>query len=230
MPNDLLAELAQIDHIDGVKQANNDNLAPVDGLDLYAGNDDILARVLDMGGAGGILVASHIVGPQMRRMVDEPDRRAEIHERLTPVFEALSVAPAAISIEGALNLLGHDVGEPAPALRRRRRARDGDDPRDAARQRPRRSSSLSGSLRVLPLGGLGEIGKNMTVVEYEDRIVLVDVGLRFPTAEMMGIDLVLPDFAYLRGRVVGHRGDRHHARPRGPPRLPAVPAARARRA
>jgi ribonuclease J len=60
---------------------------------------------------------------------------------------------------------------------------------------------LSGPLRVLPLGGLGEIGKNMTVVEYEDRIIVVDVGLRFPTAEMMGIDLVLPDFAYLRGRV-----------------------------
>jgi ribonuclease J len=56
-------------------------------------------------------------------------------------------------------------------------------------------------VRVLPLGGLGEIGKNMTVVECDDRIVLVDVGLRFPTAEMMGIDLVLPDFAYLRGRV-----------------------------
>jgi ribonuclease J len=60
---------------------------------------------------------------------------------------------------------------------------------------------LSGPLRVIPLGGLGEIGKNMTVIEYEDRIVVVDVGLRFPTAEMMGIDLVLPDFAYLRGRV-----------------------------
>ena len=59
----------------------------------------------------------------------------------------------------------------------------------------------SGPLRVLPLGGLGEIGKNMTVVEFDDRIVLVDAGLRFPTAEMMGIDLVLPDFAYLRGRV-----------------------------
>jgi ribonuclease J len=56
-------------------------------------------------------------------------------------------------------------------------------------------------LRVLPLGGLGEIGKNMTVFEYEGRIVVVDVGLRFPTAEMVGIDLVLPDFSYLRSRV-----------------------------
>ncbi len=60
---------------------------------------------------------------------------------------------------------------------------------------------MSGALRVLPLGGLGEIGKNMTVVEYDGRIVVVDVGLRFPTPEMVGIDLVLPDFAYLRGRV-----------------------------
>ncbi len=57
------------------------------------------------------------------------------------------------------------------------------------------------ALRVLPLGGLGEIGKNMTVVEYDDRIVVVDVGLRFPTPEMIGIDLVLPDFSYLRERA-----------------------------
>ena len=56
-------------------------------------------------------------------------------------------------------------------------------------------------LRVLPLGGLGEIGKNMTVVEYEGRIVVVDTGLRFPTTDMLGIDLVLPDFSYLRERV-----------------------------
>jgi ribonuclease J len=56
-------------------------------------------------------------------------------------------------------------------------------------------------LRVLPLGGLGEIGKNMTVVEYDGRIIVVDVGLRFPTPEMVGIDLVLPDFSYLRERV-----------------------------
>lgn len=57
---------------------------------------------------------------------------------------------------------------------------------------------MSGKLRVLPLGGLGEIGKNMTVVEYDDRIVVIDVGLRFPTPEQTGIDLVLPDFTYLR--------------------------------
>jgi len=60
---------------------------------------------------------------------------------------------------------------------------------------------VSDALRVLPLGGLGEIGKNMTVVEYGGRIVVVDTGLRFPTAEMLGIDLVLPDFSYLRERA-----------------------------
>ena len=60
---------------------------------------------------------------------------------------------------------------------------------------------MTKTLRVLPLGGLGEIGKNMTVVEYDGRIVVVDTGLMFPTAEMLGIDLVLPDFSYLRDRV-----------------------------
>lgn len=112
MPNDLLAELAQLDHVEAVKQANNDNLALVDGLDLYAGNDDILARTLDLGGAGGILVASHIVGPEMRGMVDEPEHRAEIHEDLGPVFAALSVGPAAMTTKAALNLLGHRAGKP----------------------------------------------------------------------------------------------------------------------
>ncbi|MEA2481800.1 MAG: ribonuclease [Thermoleophilaceae bacterium] len=60
---------------------------------------------------------------------------------------------------------------------------------------------MSGKLRVLPLGGLGEIGKNMTVLEYEGRIVVVDTGLMFPTPDQLGIDLVLPDFAYLRSRA-----------------------------
>ncbi len=60
---------------------------------------------------------------------------------------------------------------------------------------------MPSKLRVLPLGGLGEIGKNMTVIEYDGRLVVVDTGLMFPTAEMHGIDLVLPDFSYLRERA-----------------------------
>jgi 4-hydroxy-tetrahydrodipicolinate synthase len=88
IPNDLLARLAQIEHIDGVKQANDDNLALIDGLDLYAGNDNTFARVLDMGGAGGILVASHVFGDEMRRLVDEPEHRAEIDAGLQDAYEA----------------------------------------------------------------------------------------------------------------------------------------------
>jgi 4-hydroxy-tetrahydrodipicolinate synthase len=110
MPNDLLAELAQLDNVVAVKQANAANLAPVDGLELYAGNDDMLADVLELGGAGGILVASHVVGEQMRRMVDEPARAREIEDGLRPLYEALAVAPNPIAIKAALNLLGHRVG------------------------------------------------------------------------------------------------------------------------
>jgi 4-hydroxy-tetrahydrodipicolinate synthase len=106
MPNDLLAELAQLDHIEAVKQANPDSLAQVDGLALYAGDDETLARTLDLGGAGGVLTASHIVGREMRRMVDEPEQRAAIDESLRPVFEALSILPRAIAVKAALKLLG----------------------------------------------------------------------------------------------------------------------------
>ncbi|MDQ3849776.1 MAG: 4-hydroxy-tetrahydrodipicolinate synthase [Actinomycetota bacterium] len=110
MPNDLLAELAQIEHVDYVKQANNDSLAPVDGLGLYAGNDDILARTLDLGGEGGICVASHVVGEEMARMVTEPARRAEIDRALRPVYRALAVTTNPIPVKAALSMLGHAVG------------------------------------------------------------------------------------------------------------------------
>ncbi len=60
---------------------------------------------------------------------------------------------------------------------------------------------MSDKLKLLPLGGVGEIGKNMMVAEYRGKIVVIDVGLMFPTPEMLGIDLVLPDFDYLRGRA-----------------------------
>jgi len=110
MPPDLLAELAQIPGISAVKQANAAELQMIDGLDLYAGDDGSLARVLDMGGAGGVLVASHIVGNEMRRMVDEPDRRAEIDDSLRDVYEALFLTSNPTCTKAALNLLGHEVG------------------------------------------------------------------------------------------------------------------------
>jgi 4-hydroxy-tetrahydrodipicolinate synthase len=110
IPPELLAELATIPRIEGVKQANAEELGIIDGLVLYAGDDGSLARVLDMGGAGGILVASHIVGNEMRRMVDEPDRRAEIDASLQDVYRTLFLTANPTCTKAALNMLGHNVG------------------------------------------------------------------------------------------------------------------------
>ena len=112
LPNDLLAELAQLDNIYGVKQANPDNLAKVDGLRIYAGNDDLLADVLDLGEPGGVLVASHLFGSEMRRMVDEPEHRREINDSLQDAYRDLAIAPMATTVKAALNLLGIRVGAP----------------------------------------------------------------------------------------------------------------------
>jgi 4-hydroxy-tetrahydrodipicolinate synthase len=110
MPPDLLAELAQIEHVDGVKQANPDELQPIDGLALYAGDDATFARTLDLGGAGGICVASHIVGNEMRRMVDEPERRGEIDASLRDVYATLFLTSSPTCTKAALKLLGHRAG------------------------------------------------------------------------------------------------------------------------
>jgi len=110
MAPDLLAQLAQIEHVEAVKQANDDELAPIDGLDVYAGNDGTLARTLDMGGPGGILVSSHVVGDQMRRMVDEPDNRAEIDASLRDVYDTLFLTANPICTKAALNMMGVRVG------------------------------------------------------------------------------------------------------------------------
>ena len=110
MPPDLLAELAQIDGIVAVKQANSDELQPIDGLAVLAGNDDILARNLDMGGAGGICVASHVVGPEMKRLFDEPEARAEIDASLRDVYSTLFITASPTPVKAAMNLLGHDAG------------------------------------------------------------------------------------------------------------------------
>jgi 4-hydroxy-tetrahydrodipicolinate synthase len=110
IPNDLLAELAQTENIAAVKQARYEDMQPIDGMSLLAGNDDILAKVMDLGGTGGILVASHLVGREMRRIIDEPDHRQEIEDGLRDLYKALTVTTNPIPIKTALQLAGHDVG------------------------------------------------------------------------------------------------------------------------
>ena len=82
--------------------------------------------------------------------------------------------------------------------------------------------SKQGKLKIIPLGGLGEVGKNMTAYEFQNKILVVDAGIMFPSNDMLGIDYIVPDYEYLRGRagnVVGivithghedHIGAVHH--------------------
>jgi 4-hydroxy-tetrahydrodipicolinate synthase len=110
IPNDLLAELAEIDNVVAVKQARYEDMQAVPGLDLLAGNDEVLAQVMDLGGTGGILVASHLVGREMRRIIDEPERRHEIEDGLRDLYAALTVTTNPIPIKAAVSMAGHEVG------------------------------------------------------------------------------------------------------------------------
>ncbi len=110
MPPQLLERLAQIEHIDGVKQSNPSEMQLIDGLDLYAGDNETFAPTLDMGGAGGILVATHVVGDQMSEMARDPQRRHEIDASLQDVYKTLFMTASPTATKAALNLLGHKVG------------------------------------------------------------------------------------------------------------------------
>ena len=111
VPPELLAELAQIDNVVAVKQANNDEIDKVEGLEVLAGNDDVFLRCLQTGGAGGILVASHLVGPEMREIYDavqagDGGRAAEIEQGIRPIFEAMTVTAGPIPVKAAAEMLG----------------------------------------------------------------------------------------------------------------------------
>lgn len=107
---ELLAELAAVDNIVGVKQANNAQIGPIEGLIVLAGNDDVFLRTLEVGGAGGILVASHIVGDPMREIWEavkagETARATEINAGLQHVYDAMAVTNP-IPLKAALDMLG----------------------------------------------------------------------------------------------------------------------------
>lgn len=111
MPPDFLAELAGIANVVAVKQANNDELTPIEGLDLIAGNDEIFLRTLELGGAGGILVAAHVIGREMRAVYDaavggDHARAAELNAELEPVYQAMTVTSNPIPVKAALEILG----------------------------------------------------------------------------------------------------------------------------
>jgi len=114
-----ISRLAEIPSVRAVKQANDD-LAQAKhivetGLDLYAGDDNLIQPFLELGGIGGVCVHTHVVGPQVAAQVKaflagDAERAREIDRELDPVYELLKVQSNPIPIKAALNLLGHAVG------------------------------------------------------------------------------------------------------------------------
>ena len=107
-----LAELAaEIPNVAAVKQANDDDLGPIEGLDVLAGNDTVFLRCLELGGTGGILVSSHLVGPEMRAIYEAVTagngaRAHEIDAELQLIYGATTVTSNPIPIKAALEMLG----------------------------------------------------------------------------------------------------------------------------
>jgi 4-hydroxy-tetrahydrodipicolinate synthase len=111
VPPPLLAELARLENVVGVKQANDAELGPIDGLGLLAGNDGVFGRTIELGGDGGILVSSHLAGPQMREMWDaglqgDFERVRSIDAELQPIYDAMVVTASPIPVKAALRMLG----------------------------------------------------------------------------------------------------------------------------
>jgi 4-hydroxy-tetrahydrodipicolinate synthase len=117
---DLLAELAEIDNVVAIKQANADidqarQILANGGLSLYAGDDNLLRPFAEIGGAGGVCVTSHLFGDEMKEIYEharggDVARAREIDARLSDAYETLFMTSGTITTKAALNLLGLDVG------------------------------------------------------------------------------------------------------------------------
>jgi 4-hydroxy-tetrahydrodipicolinate synthase len=114
-----IEQLAQIENVRAVKQANDDleqaRQIPGFGLDLYAGDDNLIFPFLELGAVGGICVHTHVWGPQTKEMVrryrdGDVEGARRLHEEMTPAFDLLKVTTNPIAIKTALGLLGHNVG------------------------------------------------------------------------------------------------------------------------
>jgi 4-hydroxy-tetrahydrodipicolinate synthase len=115
-----IIQLAEIPSVAAVKQATEDlgqarRIVAETGLDLYAGNDDLVYPFLEVGGVGGVCVHTHLVGTRVKEMIRrfrEGDQHGakEIDEELKPLVGALAVTTNPIPVKAALNLIGHDVG------------------------------------------------------------------------------------------------------------------------
>jgi 4-hydroxy-tetrahydrodipicolinate synthase len=109
---ELMADLgSEIDNVVAVKQANSDELAAIEGLDLLAGNDDSFLPCLELGGTGGILVASHLVAAEMRALYEAAtagdwSRARELDASLEPIYAAMTVTTNPIPVKAALEMLG----------------------------------------------------------------------------------------------------------------------------
>ncbi|HET7137040.1 MAG TPA: 4-hydroxy-tetrahydrodipicolinate synthase [Gaiellaceae bacterium] len=114
-----ISQLAEVDNVRAVKQANGDldqaRHIVASGLDLYAGDDNLIQPFLELGGIGGVCVHTHVVGPQVAEQVraaltGDLERAREVDRQLEPSYDLLGVAPNPIAIKAALRLLGHPVG------------------------------------------------------------------------------------------------------------------------
>jgi 4-hydroxy-tetrahydrodipicolinate synthase len=114
-----MTELAEIPNVKGVKQSNADldqarHIVEL-GLELYAGDDNLVLPFVELGGRGGVCVHTHIVGPQVKEMIrlareGDLDGARKIDEDLDPAIELIGVVTGPIQIKAALNMLGHEVG------------------------------------------------------------------------------------------------------------------------
>jgi 4-hydroxy-tetrahydrodipicolinate synthase len=110
LPNEFLRELAGIENVAAVKQSRYTDIAAIPGLDLLAGNDDTLAEIMDAGGTGGILTTSPFAGHDYRRIIDEPENRAQIQAELEDLIKAFTITQLSMTVKAGLKLIGQDAG------------------------------------------------------------------------------------------------------------------------